>query len=387
MSFSFQVLSRDPKSRARCGKLNTAHGEILTPVFMPVGTQATVKTLARDELLEVGSQIILGNTYHLYLRPGEELLKQAGGLHGFASWPKPILTDSGGFQVFSLAALRQIHENGVRFQSHIDGSRHEFTPESVIRTQRALGSDFMMVLDECAPASSTREYVERSLQLTTAWAKRCLLAWQNSAGWYGHEQTLFAITQGGTFADLRQHSTEELLQLEFPGYAIGGLAVGEPKPAMLEMLELSTSLLPEHKPRYLMGVGKPEDLVQAVHLGVDMFDCVIPTRNGRKGQVFTMHGPLNLRNARFKEDFTPIEAACDCYACRTYSRAYLRHLFYAQEILALRMASLHNIRFYHRLMANMREAIARGAFVEWQAAFWREYRVAGGIKSISNFQF
>ncbi len=387
MSFSFQVLSQDTNGRARCGKMTTAHGEILTPVFMPVGTQGTVKTLSRDELSEVGSQIILGNTYHLYLRPGEELLRQAGGLHGFAAWPKPILTDSGGYQVFSLSALRQIHDNGVRFQSHIDGSRHEFTPESVIHTQRALGSDFMMVLDECAPYPSERDYVEKSIRLTTAWAKRCWHAWQNSEGWYGHEQTLFAITQGGTYADLRQRSTEELLQLEFPGYAIGGLAVGEPKPAMLDMLELSTALLPQHKPRYLMGVGKPEDLVQAVNLGVDMFDCVIPTRNGRKGQVFTMNGPLNLRNARFKDDFTPIEAVCDCYACRTYSRAYLRHLFYAQEILAMRMASLHNIRFYHRLMASMREAIQRGEFTEWQAGFWREYRVTDEIKSISNFQF
>lgn len=374
MPFSFQVLSQDPHARARCGKITTAHGEILTPVFMPVGTQGTVKTLSREELLEIGSQIILGNTYHLYLRPGEELIKQAGGLHKFVNWPGPILTDSGGYQVFSLAALRKIHENGVRFQSHIDGSHHEFTPESVVRTQRALGSDFMMVLDECAPFPSEYGYVEKSIKLTTAWAARCLRAWQNSEDCYGYDQTLFAITQGGTYAGLRRQSTEELLALDFPAYAIGGLAVGEPKAAMLEMLDLSTGILPRDKPRYLMGVGKPEDLVNAVSLGVDMFDCVIPTRNGRKGQVFTAQGAMNLTNARFKEDFTPIEAGCDCYACRTYARAYLRHLFQAQEILAMRMASLHNIRFYHRLMMAMRAAIAAGQFQQWQKDFFTHYQ-------------
>ncbi len=377
-SFSFQVLSQDAASRARCSKMVTAHGEIFTPVFMPVGTQGTVKTLSREELLEIGSQIILGNTYHLYLRPGADLLTQAGGLHRFANWPRPILTDSGGYQVFSLSSLRKIHENGVRFQSHIDGSYHEFTPENVIRTQRALGSDFMMVLDECAPYPAARSYVENSIQLTTRWAERCLHAWQDSNDLYGYDQTLFAITQGGTFADLRQQSTEELLALDFPGYAIGGLAVGEPKPAMREMLELSTGVLPQHKPRYLMGVGKPEDLVHAVSLGVDMFDCVIPTRNGRKGQVFTASGTLNLTNARFKEDFAPIETECDCYACRTYTRAYLRHLFHAQEILAMRMASLHNVRFYHRLMANMRAAIAAGRFQKWQSDFFAHYQINPG---------
>jgi queuine tRNA-ribosyltransferase len=379
--FSFRVLSQDSHSRARSGKITTGHGEILTPVFMPVGTQGTVKTLNRDELLEAGSQIILGNTYHLYLRPGEELIKQAGGLHKFANWPQPILTDSGGYQVFSLSGLRKIHKNGVRFQSHIDGSYHEFTPESVIRTQRALGSDFMMVLDECAPYPSERKYVENSIRLTSSWAERCLRAWQHSEGLYGHDQTLFAITQGGTHADLRRQSAEELLALEFPGYAIGGLAVGEPKPAMFAMLELSTEILPEHKPRYLMGVGKPEDLVNAVSLGVDMFDCVIPTRNGRKGQVFTAQGVLNLTNARFKDDFSPIEADCDCYACRIYTRAYLRHLFHAQEILAMRMASLHNIRFYHRLMAAMRDAIATGRFAAWRSHFFEIYPVSPETKA------
>ncbi len=373
VSFSFQVLSQDPNTRARCGLITTSHGEILTPVFMPVGTQGTVKTLSRDELLEIGSQIILGNTYHLYLRPGEALLQNAGGLHKFANWPRPILTDSGGFQVFSLSALRKIHENGVRFQSHLDGSYHEFTPESVLRTQRALGSDFMMVLDECAPYPAEHSYVENSIKLTTRWAARCLQAWKNSSGLYGYDQTLFGITQGGTYADLRRQSTEELLALDFPGYAIGGLAVGEPGAARLEMLELSTEILPAPRPRYLMGVGKPEDLVNAVALGVDMFDCVIPTRNGRKGQVFTAQGTLNLTNTRFKEDFSPIEHDCDCYACRHYTRAYLRHLFHAQEILAMRMASLHNVRFYHRLMAAMRAAIAAGLFQTWQKGFFAQY--------------
>jgi queuine tRNA-ribosyltransferase len=375
MPFSFQVLSQDAHTRARCGKIVTAHGEILTPVFMPVGTQGTVKTLSRDELLEVGSQIILGNTYHLYLRPGEELIQRAGGLHKFANWPRSILTDSGGYQVFSLSSLRKIHDDGVRFQSHIDGSYHEFTPEGVIRTQRALGSDFMMVLDECAPYPSERSYVEQSINLTTAWAQRCLRAWQKSSEVHGHDQTLFAITQGGIYPELRRRSTEDLLCLDFPGYAIGGLAVGEPKPAMQEMLELSTEILPHDKPRYLMGVGKPEDLVNAVSLRVDMFDCVIPTRNGRKGQVFTAQGVLNLTNARFKEDFTPIEADCACHGCRTYTRAYLRHLFHAREILAMRVASLHNIRFYHRLMAAMRAAVAAKRFQAWRADFFEKYQI------------
>jgi queuine tRNA-ribosyltransferase len=373
-SFSFQVLSQDQESSARCAKITTAHGEILTPVFMPVGTQGTVKTLSPQELEETGSQIILGNTYHLYLRPGEALMQQAGGLHKFAAWRKPILTDSGGYQVFSLAALRKIHENGVKFQSHIDGSYHEFTPESVIRTQRALGSDIMMVLDECPPYPSEKSYVAQSATLTTRWAERCRRAWQDSSPLYGHDQVLFAIVQGGTFAELRRQSCEQLLALDFPGYAIGGLAVGEPKIMMFEMVALCDGLLPENKPRYLMGVGKPEDLVEAVGLGVDMFDCVIPTRNGRKGQVFTSNGPLNLTNATFREDFAPIEEACDCYACRTFTRAYLRHLFQAEEILAMRLGSLHNLRFYHRLMEQMRLAIGQGIFTPWKKEFFEKYQ-------------
>jgi queuine tRNA-ribosyltransferase len=374
-SFSFHVLSQDSNTRARCGKITTDHGEILTPVFMPVGTQGTVKTLSPQELEDVGSQIILGNTYHLYLRPGEALMQQAGGLHKFAAWTKPILTDSGGYQVFSLAELRKIHENGVKFQSHIDGSYHEFSPESVIRTQRALGSDIMMVLDECPPYPSERSYVEKSTLLTSRWAERCWKAWKNTTPLYGHEQALFAIVQGSTYSDLRRQSCEQLLAIDFPGYAIGGLAVGEPKSAMFEMIAVCNELLSENKPRYLMGVGKPEDLVEAVGLGVDMFDCVIPTRNGRKGQVFTAAGAMNLTNLIFREDFRPIEEDCDCYACRTFTRAYLRHLFHAEEILALRLGSLHNLHFYHRLMAQMRRAIAAGDFVQWKKAFFQKYQI------------
>ncbi|MDZ7344292.1 MAG: tRNA guanosine(34) transglycosylase Tgt, partial [candidate division KSB1 bacterium] len=378
--------SQDPNTRARCGKIITAHGEILTPVFMPVGTQGTVKTLSPQELEEVGAQIILGNTYHLYLRPGEALIRQAGGLHKFAVWRRPILTDSGGYQVFSLSALRKIHENGVRFQSHIDGSYHEFTPQSVIRTQRALGSDIMMVLDECPPYSAEKHYVAESTVLTTRWAERCRREWQQTSPLYGYEQALFGIVQGGTFVDLRRQSCEQLVGLDFPGYAIGGLAVGEPKTAMFEMVALCNQWLPENKPRYLMGVGKPEDLVEAVSLGVDMFDCVIPTRNGRKGQVFTAAGPMNLTNAIFREDFAPIEQACDCYACRTFSRAYLRHLFQAQEILAMRLGSLHNLRFYHRLMEQMRRAITDGTFTKWKKAFFEKYQTqieSGSTNAVS----
>jgi queuine tRNA-ribosyltransferase len=378
IGFSFQVLSQDNATRARCGKIATDHGEVLTPVFMPVGTQGTVKTLSPQELEDVGSQIILGNTYHLYLRPGEVLIQQAGGLHKFANWNKSILTDSGGYQVFSLAELRKIHENGVKFQSHLDGSYHEFTPESVVRTQRCLGSDIMMVLDECPPYPSERSYVEKSTRLTSRWAERCFQAWQNSSPLYGHSQALFAIVQGGTFPDLRRSSCEQLLAFDFPGYGIGGLAVGEPKSAMFEMIETCNQLLPENKPRYLMGVGKPEDLVEAVSRGVDMFDCVIPTRNGRKGQVFTATGPMNLTNLIFREDFRPIEEDCDCYACRTFTRAYLRHLFHAEEILALRLGSLHNLHFYHKLMKRMRGAIAAGNLVEWKKGFYNRYQIKPG---------
>lgn len=371
--FSFQVLFQDGSTSARYGRITTGHGEIDTPVFMPVGTQGTVKSLSPHELIDAGCQIILGNTYHLYLRPGEELIRRFGGLHKFANWPKPFLTDSGGYQVFSLAPLRRIHEHGVRFQSHIDGAYHEFTPESVVHTQRILGSDIMMVLDECPPYPIDRHYVVESLALTHKWAQRCFEAWKTSEPLYGGNQALFGIVQGGVHEDLRRQSCEQLMAIEFPGYAIGGLSVGEPKSAMFEITAACTEILPKDRPRYLMGVGKPEDLVEAVCLGVDMFDCVIPTRNGRKGQVFTWDGPLNLTNQIFREDQRPIDERCGCYACRTFSRGYIRHLFQAQELLALRLGSLHNVYFYQKLMEDMREHIRIGDFANWKKLFLSTY--------------
>jgi queuine tRNA-ribosyltransferase len=341
---------------------------------MPVGTQGTVKTLSPDEIEAVGSQIILGNTYHLYLRPGTEVIEQAGGLHRFASWSRPILTDSGGYQVFSLASLRKISQEGVVFQSHHDGSYHKFTPESVVEIQRSLGSDIMMVLDECPPYPSPEAYVAASNELTLAWAERAKAAFESSLPRYGYDQALFGIVQGGTYPHLRRESVEALVQLDFPGYAIGGLSVGEPKAALWEMTQICTELLPKNKPRYLMGVGKPDDLIRAIAFGIDMFDCVIPTRNGRKGQVFTWTGPLNLRNAQFKQDFRPIDESCGCYACRTFSRAYLRHLFQADEMLGMRLGTLHNLHFYHSLVAEAREQIAAGTFDKWQKSFLSQYK-------------
>jgi queuine tRNA-ribosyltransferase len=380
-TFSFQVLSQDSSTSARCGRIATGHGDIDTPVFMPIGTQGTVKSLTPDELIDAGCKIILGNTYHLYLRPGEELIRQFGGLHKFANWPKAFLTDSGGYQVFSLAALRKIHENGVRFQSHIDGSYHEFTPESVVKTQRILGSDIMMVLDECPPYPIDKSYVAESIELTHKWARSCFEAWKKTEPLYGHDQALFGIVQGGVHEDLRRKSCEQLTAIEFSGYAIGGLSVGEPKSAMFEMTAVCTERLPKEKPRYLMGVGKPEDLVEAVSLGVDMFDCVIPTRNGRKGQVFTWSGPMNLTNLIFREDDQPIDEDCGCYACRTFSRGYIRHLFQAQELLAMRLGSLHNVYFYQQLMKTMREHVCAGDFARWKKAFLSNYHSLNDVNN------
>jgi queuine tRNA-ribosyltransferase len=370
----FQILKEDRESKARVGVLNTAHGKIETPVFMPVGTQGTVKTLSPDELVEVGSQIILGNTYHLYLRPGHDIIEKAGGLHRFAHWKRPILTDSGGFQVYSLADLRKVSNDGVVFQSHHDGSYHEFSPERTVEIQRSLGSDIMMVLDECPPYPCTESYAQESVQRTTNWAKRCLLAYKESEPKFGYEQTIFAIVQGSTFPALRKMSAQMLMEFDFSGYAIGGLSIGEPKSILFEMAEICTSLLPPDKPRYLMGMGKPEDLVEVISLGVDMFDCVIPTRNGRKGQVFTWSGPLNLRNATYKEDFRPIDEYCGCYVCRNFTRAYIRHLFQADEILGLRLGSLHNLYFYHELVAQIRENIKNGTFASWKKMFKSKYQ-------------
>ncbi len=340
---------------------------------MPVGTQATVKTLSPDELEQIGAQIILGNTYHLYLRPGQELINQAGGLHQFMNWQRPILTDSGGYQVFSLADLNKVKIEGVRFQSHLDGSYHFFSPESVVEIQRKLGSDIMMVLDECTTYPCTLDQAIESNRITLDWAKRSLNEYLNSEPLYGHDQTLFAIVQGSTYEEVRRQSAAALVEMDFPGYAVGGLSVGEPKQAMFEMTKICTEILPGKKPRYLMGVGKPEDLVEAIGLGIDMFDCVMPTRNGRKGTVFTRNGSLVVKNASHKDDFSPIDPECQCYACQNFTRAYLRHLFKAEEILGMRLASLHNLYFYLELMKQARKAILDDRYSSWKKEFLEQY--------------
>ncbi len=354
---------------ARTGLLHTAHGPIETPAFMPVGTQGSVKGMCPEDLRQVGAQIILGNTYHLYLRPGDETVARLGGLHGFSGWNGPILTDSGGFQVFSLSGLRRITEDGVEFASHLDGSRHLFTPEKVVSIQRNLNSDIMMVLDECVPYGADREYTDKSLALTTAWARRCREAYPPGEG----QNLLFGIIQGGFFEDLRRKSAEQILSIPFDGYALGGLSVGESREEMLDMLRVSAPLLPPDKPRYLMGVGAPTEILNAVEQGIDMFDCVLPTRNARTGTLFTSLGKINIKRAEFKEDPAPLDPNCDCYSCRTFSRAYLRHLYKARELLAYRLNTIHNLHFYLEMMRRVREAIAKGEFAllkaEYDAAF------------------
>jgi queuine tRNA-ribosyltransferase len=368
MAIDFTLLRTDSDSHARLGRITTPHGEINTPAFAPVGTQATVKALDPRDLHELGAELILGNTYHLYLRPGADLVAEMGGLHGFMGWDGPILTDSGGFQVFSLANNRRVTDEGVEFRSHIDGSRHLFTPEMVVRTQEQLGADIIMVLDECAEPND-RAYSEQALTRTHAWAERCLHAQTRT------DQALFGIVQGGVFADLRRQSSEFLTGLDFPGYAIGGLSVGETKEEMYAMLDITTPLLPEDRPRYLMGVGAPEDLVEGVARGVDMFDCVLPTRLARNGALFTRAGRINMRNARFARDAEPIEAGCQCYTCRSFSRAYLRHLFKAGELLASRLATIHNVHFLLELMRDMREAIAGGSLQQFKEEFLGNYPI------------
>ncbi|MFQ5822927.1 MAG: tRNA guanosine(34) transglycosylase Tgt [bacterium] len=384
MTPGFQIQKEDMASKARVGVLKTAHGKIETPVFMPVGTQGTVKTLSPDELDNVGSQIILGNTYHLYLRPGHKIIEMAGGLHKFIHWKKAILTDSGGFQIYSLAELSKVNNDGVVFQSHHDGSYHEFTPERIVEIQLSLGSDIMMVLDECPPYPCTESYAAESIKRTSNWAKRCLLKYKESEPKFGYEQVIFAIVQGSTFPELRKISAGSLIEMNFPGYAIGGLSIGEPKSVLFEIAEICTLLLPREKPRYLMGMGKPEDLVEAISLGVDMFDCVIPTRNGRKGQVFTWDGPMNVKNANYKDDFQPIDENCRCYACRNFSRAYIRHLIQADEILGLRLGSLHNLYFYHELVSKIRESIYNENFQSWKKDFKNNYNA---LKDVSAFEY
>jgi len=355
--------------RARTGTLVTAHGAIETPVFMPVGTQGTVKSLAPTDLHDIGAGIILGNTYHLYLRPGDELVARLGGLHRFMAWDGPILTDSGGFQVFSLAGLRQITEEGVTFASHIDGSRHLFSPEKVIDIQHHLGSDIMMVLDECVPYGADRAYTEKSLGLTSRWAARCRAA--HPAGANG--QLLFGIVQGGFFKDLRAQSAEQLIDLDFDGYALGGLSVGESRPEMYDILNDATPHLPADKPRYLMGVGAPRDLLAGMAAGIDMFDCVLPTRNARNGTLFTRSGKVNIKRAVYRDDASPLDPDCPCYACRTFSKAYLRHLYIARELLSYRLNTLHNLTFFLRMMEDARTAIRQGRFAAFRAAIEAVY--------------
>jgi queuine tRNA-ribosyltransferase len=359
---------------ARRGRLTTGHGVVETPAFMPVGTRGTVKSLTPEDLRASGTQIVLANAYHLLLRPGPDLVRELGGLHAFMGWDGPILTDSGGFQVFSLSKLTRISEDGVRVRSPLDGAEHALSPERVIAIQQALGSDIMMPLDECLAYPASRGATEASLALTLSWARRSRAAAHGAGGM--SQQALFGIVQGGSFPDLRRRAVEETVALGFAGYAIGGMAVGEPKALLYDLTELVARALPPDGPRYLMGVGKPEDLMEAVARGVDMFDCVLPTRNARNGQGFTADGPLSIKQARFARDPAPIEEGCDCYGCRRFSRAYLRHLWMSRELLAYRLLSLHNLHFFARLMADTREAIAAKRFRAFKARFFARYAVS-----------
>jgi queuine tRNA-ribosyltransferase len=375
--FEFQLVKKDKNSKARVGVLKTSHGEVTTPVFMPVGTQASVKTLSSEDLKEIGAEIILGNTYHLYLRPGHKLVEKAGGLHKFMSWDRPILTDSGGFQVFSLNTLTKTTEEGVRFQSHLDGSYHLFTPEKVVEIQRALGADVIMVLDEPVSYPAAFEQAEKANRLTLNWAERSMQAHRELEGKESKQgQALFGIIQGGTYPELRKNSVEALVELDFPGYAIGGLSLGEPKTSTFEMVDLCVSHVPEEKPRYLMGVGTPEDMVEAISRGIDMFDCVLPTRNARNASLFTRSGKLIIKNSTYAEDFSPVDPECRCSTCRNYSRAYLRHLFNTGEISALRLATIHSLSFYMDLMKMAKDAILKGCFLDWKAEFLKQYQTS-----------
>ena len=367
----FELLATD--GAARAGRLTTAHGVVETPIFMPVGTHAAVKALGPDDLRAAGAQIVLANTYHLFLRPGHDLVRELGGLHRFMGWDRPILTDSGGFQVFSLSKLRKITEAGVEFRSPVDGSTHFLSPEIAVEVQQALGADIIHALDECMAYPVTRLDAERSLELTLRWAARSKAAHTGPAA---ASQALFGIVQGGADAELRTRAARATVELGFDGYAIGGMAVGEPKPAMYDLTELVASLVPAEQPRYLMGVGKPEDLVESVARGVDIFDCVLPTRNARNGQAFTTDGPVTLKQARYARDGAPLDADCECYACRGFSRAYLRHLFMAGELLSHRLLTLHNLTFFLRLVREMRAAIVARAFRPFQARFLARYAVS-----------
>ncbi len=366
-ALGFTLEKTDIATKARVGTIQTDHGEIMTPIFMPVGTVGSVKAVTQQQLLdEVKAEIILGNTYHLYLRPGMEVLEKAGGLHRFNGWPKPILTDSGGYQVFSMSGTRKIQEEGVTFQSHIDGSRHLFSPENVMDIQRTIGGDIIMAFDECPPGGSERDYAEKSMQLTHRWLDRCLERFNNTSDKYGYTQNLFPIVQGGTFKDLRKSSCEFISEKQATGYAIGGLSVGEPEAVMYEICDWCCDHLPAERPRYLMGVGTPWNILECIGMGIDMFDCVMPTRNGRNAMLFTTNGVINIDNKKWEFDFSPVDEGLDCTVSRYYSKSYLRHLMKAKEYLGLTIASVHNLAFYLWLVREARKHILEGDFLIWK---------------------
>ena len=368
-AITYELLHECKQTGARRGIIHTPHGDIQTPIFMPVGTQATVKSLTPEELKnDVEAQIILSNTYHLYLRPGNKIVKEAGGLHNFMKWDRPILTDCGGFQVFSLSELRTISEEGVTFKSHLDGSKHIFTPESVMEIEEDLGADIIMSFDECCPYPSTYEYTKNSMERTTRWAIRCKEAHKNI-----EKQGLFGIIQGGFYRDLREKSAKDLIKLDFPGYAIGGISVGEPKEEFLDILKFTAPLMPKNKPRYLMGVGTPDYLIEAAKAGIDMCDCVLPTRIARNGSAMTSKGKVVVRNATYERDFTALDDECDCYACKNYTRAYIRHLIKANEILGIRLLSIHNLRFLTKLMERVRIEIENNNLATFAEEFYKKY--------------
>ncbi|MBS5941788.1 MAG: tRNA guanosine(34) transglycosylase Tgt [Finegoldia magna] len=366
--FKFTLEKKSSQCKARTGTIETNHGVIKTPVFMPVGTRATVKAMNNDELKSIGSQIILSNTYHLYLKPGQEIIRKADGLHKFMNWDRPILTDSGGFQVFSLSKTRKITEEGVQFRSHIDGSKHFISPEKSMEIQNDLGSDIMMAFDECVPYPASYEYTEDSMKRTLRWLKRCKDYHKNT-----DKQNLFGIIQGGMYKDLREYSAKNTIDFDLPGYAIGGLSVGEPRDLMIDLLDFTTDFMPENKPRYLMGVGTPDYLFEAVEHGVDMCDCVLPTRIARNGTALTSKGKLVVKNAKYKDDFSPLDENCDCYACKNHTRAYIRHLLNVDEILGARLLSIHNLRFLIKLMENIRKSIEEDRYLEFKDEFYRNY--------------
>lgn len=378
MGTFFEQFHKDAKCRARTGVIHLPHGDVKTPVFMPVGTNATVKAITKDDLEEIGFEIILANTYHLYLRPGSDLIEEAGGLHGFSKWKRNFLTDSGGFQVFSLAKLRKITEKGVTFQSHVDGSRHLFTPESVVDTQTQFNSDIQMQLDVCTGWNTERKEAEKALSITSDWAKRAKARWEEKRD-AGYKGMLFPIVQGNFFKDLRDKSADFVASLETPGLAIGGLSVGEPPEVYEELLSYTAARLPEDRAKYVMGIGTPDYILQAVENGIDMFDCVLPTRNARNGSYFTHDGFLSIKQERFMHDYAPIDKECNCKVCRTYTRAYLRHLYKDQEILSAMLASYHNLYFLHNMIGEIREAISEDRFTEYKENFLRRFR-AGDIK-------